>query len=132
MNNIMTDKNDNCVSNRQFERNLQIFDNFHNSNQKEINNRPKSDKKSSDEPIKKDVSCFTLPQKASLGYNPFINNVSNNSNKPVQLNNNFQSNFGTIQENTLPSNIYHNFATNTRLTKKENNYDVNSRNILHR
>ena len=73
---------------------------------------------------------YTIPQKASLGYNAAFEkeqeNLPNN-NKNSEMNNIDLYKFN----NSLPNNIYHNFSENTRYTRKKNtstNFNINDRN----
>ena len=127
MKNIITEKKDN-VSSRQFERNQQIFSNFHNGNPGHILERPVHNTNLDNKEHDSNLSRFAIPQKASLGYDPIISSINPTERSSNQITHNMEEQFGTIGDNTLPSNIYHNFSLSTRTTEKKVNYDINNRN----
>ena len=76
---------------------------------------------------------YTIPQKASLGYNVLFEKQQENLlNKKINNENNIENNLDLFKfNNSLPNNIYHNFSENTRYTRKKNtstNFNINDRN----
>ena len=71
---------------------------------------------------------YTMPQKASLGYNVLFEKQQEN----LFNKNSIENNLDLFKfNNSLPNNIYHNFSENTRYTRKKNtstNFNINDRN----
>ena len=125
---IFSKKNDNEMQNKQFERKLETL-NYETKKDKIFNKlnyieRPEFYLNEKND-TKNNFYDYNIPQKASLGYNVIFEEKKKIDNeKMIDRNNEIFS-----LNNTLPNNIYHNFAENTRLSKKSFiEYNINDRN----
>lgn len=141
---IFSKKNTSDMGNKQIERNLENIsfqqqeknsantnNNIHFLDRPNYNNYERNNSKINN------FYNYTIPQKASLGYNVLFEkqqeNLSNkNINNENKIENNIENNVDLFKfNNLLPNNIYHNFSEHTRYTKKKNsstNYNINDRN----
>jgi len=124
---IFSKKNDNKMQSKQFERNFETL-NYETKNDKissKLNyiERPEFYLNEKND-TKNNFYDYNIPLKASLGYNVIFEEKKMNKEKIINRNNEIFS-----LNNTLPNNIYHNFAENTRLSKKSFiDYNINDRN----
>ena len=135
---IFSEKNTSDMGNKQIERNLEniFFQQEERKNSVNTNNnnahfldRPNFNNYERNNSKINNFYNYTIPQKASLGYNVVFEkeqeNLSNNKNSEINNIDLFKFN------NSLPTNIYHNFSENTRYTRKKNtstNFNINDRN----
>ena len=116
-------------SNPKINRDLLIYNQFHkNANLPYLECAKNNSKKDIKKQQNVNTYQFLRPQKAVLGINPIVTNNSfnNNHSTPIPKNNSFTQEF---KNDKLPQNIYRNFSSSTRISKKTySNVDMNLRN----
>lgn len=137
---IMNNRNSIPVSNKELENNqkinrdLLIFNQFHkNANLPYLECAQNNLKKDNKNSTIINNHSFLRPQRAVLGINPMLDNSINSNKHEVRTNilNTKKSNEKKeFQNDIIPLNIYRNFSSSTRISKKKySNYDMNQRNL---
>jgi hypothetical protein len=127
---IAVSNNDLVHNNQQINRDLLIYNQFHKNANLPYLESVKNNSKKDNRNQQINMHQFILPQKAMLGINPILNQQHNlketQNNNVLSQNNTFTEN---LNSDNLPLNIYRNFSSGTRVSKKSySNYDMNQRN----
>lgn len=127
---ISVSNNDLVHNNQQINRDLLIYNQFHKNANLPYLESVKNNSKKDNRNQQINMHQFILPQKAMLGINPVLNqqhNLKETSNNNVLSQNNTLTD--NLKSDNIPLNIYRNFSSGTRVSKKGySNYDMNQRN----